>query len=122
MSAVVQNSFMKSMFFGEIREDLVFPYPKMSSETSETVQMVIDSVGRFAKDHVKSAEWDEKGEMPREIVSYLAELGILGLAVPEDLGGLGIPQSGYARVMQEIAGIDGSLATTLGAHHSIGYK
>ncbi len=122
MNSVVQNSFMKSLFFGEIREDLVFPFPKMGQTTSETVQVVLESFRRFAKDHVKSTEWDEKGEMPREIISYLAELGMLGLAVPEDLGGLGLPQSGYARVMQEVASVDGSLATTLGAHQSIGYK
>ncbi len=122
MSAEVQNSFMKSLFFGEIREDLVFPYPKIGVETSETVKMVLDSLERFAKDHVKSAEWDEKGEMPREIVSVMADLGLLGIAVPEALGGLGMSQSGYARIMEEMTGIDGSLATTLGAHQSIGYK
>ncbi len=122
MSSAVQDSFMKSLFFGEIREDLVFPYPHVGSETSSTIKMVLESIDRFAKDHVKSAEWDEKGEMPREIVSYLAELGILGIAVPEELGGLGLPQAGYARIMQEVAGIDGSVATTLGAHQSIGYK
>jgi acyl-CoA dehydrogenase family protein 9 len=122
MTIVVQNSFMKSLFFGEIREDLVFPYPKMNSDASETVKMVTDSIDRFARDHVRSAEWDEKGEMPKEIVSSMAELGLLGIAVPEELGGLGMPQSGYARIMQEVASIDGSLATTLGAHQSIGYK
>jgi acyl-CoA dehydrogenase family protein 9 len=42
--------------------------------------------------------------------------------VPEDLGGLGLPQSAYARVLQEAAATDGSLAVTLGAHQSIGYK
>jgi len=117
-----QTSFMKSLFFGEIREDLIFPYPRVSPETAETIGMVLDSIDKFSKEHVKSAEWDEKGEMPREIVNYLAELGMLGIAVPEDLGGLGMPQSGYARIMQEVAGIDGSLAVTIGAHQSIGYK
>lgn len=122
MGSATENSFMKSLFFGEIREDLIFPYPAMTSEASETVRMVNESLERFARDHVKSAEWDEKGEMPKEMISYLAELGIMGIAVPEELGGLGMSQSGYARIMQEVAGIDGSLAVTLGAHQSIGYK
>lgn len=115
-------SFMKSLFFGEIREDLVFPYPRLAPDTAETVGMVLDSVGKFAGDHFKSAEWDEKGAMPREILNYLGELGILGMAVPEELGGLGLPQSAYARVMEQVAGLDGALAVTLGAHQSIGYK
>lgn len=117
-----QNSFMKALFFGQIREDLVFPFPRMAKDTVETVNMVTDSFQKFARDQVKSNEWDEKGEMPREMVNYLAELGLLGLAVPEDLGGLGMPQGGYVRIMQEVAGVDGALAVTMGAHQSIGYK
>lgn len=122
MSTTGQNSFMKSLFFGQIREDLIFPYPRVTAETAETVSMIRDTLKKFAAEHVKSAEWDEKGEMPREIVNYMAELGLMGLAVPEDFGGLGLPQSAYARVLQEVAATDGSLAVTIGAHQSIGYK
>lgn len=117
-----QNSFMKSMFFGQIREELVFPFPSLPAESTETVRMILDSIERFAKENVKSAEWDEKGQMPREVVSQLAELGLMGIAVPEEYGGLGLSQLGYGRVFQEIAGIDGSVATTVAAHQSIGYK
>lgn len=118
----VHNSFMKSIFFGEIREELIFPFPRAPEETTDNVRMILDSIIKFARDHVRSEEWDKNGQMPREIVSYLSELGLMGVAVPEELGGLGLPQSGYARIMQEVASIDGSLATTLGAHQSIGYK
>ncbi len=110
------------MFFGQIREDLIFPYPKLSADTSETVTMILDSLEKFGRDQVKSAEWDEKGELPREIVNQLAEMGLLGLAVPEEFGGIGLPQSGYARMMEQIGRVDGSLALTMGAHQSIGYK
>src|SRR4051812_21995474 len=120
--SVNQNSFMKSLFFGEIREDLIFPYPKFSSESKETLRMILDAVDKFSKEHVKSSEWDEKGQMPREIVSMLAEMGLTGLAVPEELGGLGLTISSYARVFEDVAGIDASIAVTLGAHQSIGYK
>ena len=117
-----EHSYMKSLFFGEIREDLIFPYPELKEDTRESVSMILDSVNRFASDHVKSAEWDEKGEMPREIVSYLSELGMTGLGVPEEYDGLGLPQMGYARIMQELAVIDSALAVTLGGHQSIGFK
>ncbi|MFL5812373.1 MAG: acyl-CoA dehydrogenase family protein [Bdellovibrionia bacterium] len=117
-----QNSFMKSLFFGQIREDLIFPYPHLPEDTKESLKMVLDSIDRFGKDSVKSSEWDDKGEMPREIVAQMAELGVLGLAVPEDLGGLGLPQSGYVRVLQQMGAVDASVAVTMGAHQSIGYK
>lgn len=113
---------MKSLFFGQIREELIFPYPAPKPDIAETVRMVLDSIDKFAKDQIKSAEWDEAGKMPREIVSYLSEMGLMGIAVPEEYGGLGMPQAGYARIMEEIAMHDSALATTLGAHQSIGYK
>ncbi|MBI2711867.1 MAG: acyl-CoA dehydrogenase family protein [Bdellovibrio sp.] len=122
MPIMTENSFMKSLFFGEIREDLVFPFPKMKPDAVETVGMILDSFEKFSRDHVKSAEWDKKGEMPREMVSYLAEMGILGLMVPEELGGVGLPQGGYARIMQTVSATDGALAVTMAAHQSIGYK
>ncbi len=117
-----EQSFMKSLFFGQIREDFIFPYPKPKAETKESVNMILEAIDKFGKDVVKSAEWDEKGAMPVEIVQMMAEMGLTGLAVPEDLGGLGLPQNGYARIFQDIAALDGSLAVTLGAHQSIGYK
>ncbi|MEK6577721.1 MAG: acyl-CoA dehydrogenase family protein [Bdellovibrionota bacterium] len=120
--AAFQNSFMKSLFFGQIREDLIFPYPRLETEMSGNVKTMLDAIEKFAKEHVQSKDWDEKGEMPREIVSHLAEMGLMGIAVPEELGGLGLPQSAYARIIQEMAAIDGSLAVTLGAHQSIGFK
>jgi acyl-CoA dehydrogenase family member 9 len=118
----VQMSYMKSLFFGQIREELVFPFPKIPQEGAEAVRMILDTVDKFSKEQVKSEEWDAKGEMPQEVLAHFAEMGMMGMGVPEAYGGLGLSQSGYARIMQELARIDGSLAVTLGAHQSIGYK
>jgi acyl-CoA dehydrogenase family protein 9 len=49
----------------------------------------------------------------------LKELGLFGLQIPEELGGLGLSNTGYARIVEEIS-VDGSLAVTLMAHQSIG--
>src|SRR4051812_3859755 len=78
-----ESSFMKSLFFGQIREEFIFPYPKVKAEMTENVSMILDAIDKFGKDVVKSAEWDEKGAMPREVVQAMAELGLTGLAVPE---------------------------------------
>jgi acyl-CoA dehydrogenase family protein 9 len=120
--AGTQNSFMKSLFFGEIREELIFPYPRLNEEVAGNVRMMLEAIERFGKDHVKSSEWDEKGEMPREIVSHMAELGLMGLAVGEEFGGLGLPQMGYARIFENVGALDAGVAVTFGAHQSIGYK
>lgn len=117
-----QNSFMKSLFFGQLREELIFPFPQLGADAGETVRMMIESLDRFAASQVKSAEWDQAGEMPREIVSAFAQMGLLGISVPEEFGGLGLSQSAYGRIFEQVAGVDASLAVTMGAHQSIGYK
>src|SRR5207244_718321 len=65
---------------------------------------------------------DRTGEMPPEVLQSLREIGLFGMIVPEEHGGLGLSNTGYARVMQQVAGWDGSVAVTLGAHSSIGMK
>jgi acyl-CoA dehydrogenase family protein 9 len=52
----------------------------------------------------------------------MKELGLFGLIIPEEYGGLGLSNTGYARIMQELAAVDASLAVTVGAHQSIGLK
>jgi acyl-CoA dehydrogenase family protein 9 len=52
----------------------------------------------------------------------MKELGLFGLSIPEEFGGLGLSTSAYSRIMQELAAIDASLAVTVGAHQSIGLK
>ena len=116
------RSFSKSLFAGNIEQDLIFPYPEASAEERETLKLLLESVREFARDHVDSAEIDAKGEIPREVLQGLAELGLFGMSVPEEYGGYGFSITAYNRVFEEIAGIDASLAVTLGGHQSIGLK
>ncbi len=52
----------------------------------------------------------------------LKSLGLFGLQIPTDHDGIGLSASAYARVMQEVGGLDASIAVMLGAHQSIGLK
>ncbi|MFQ5866306.1 MAG: acyl-CoA dehydrogenase family protein, partial [bacterium] len=80
------------------------------------------SFRQFAKDKIDSEAIDRNGEIPREVLEGLAELGLLGMSIPEAYGGYGFSATAYNRVFENVAGIDGSLAATLGAHQSIGLK
>jgi acyl-CoA dehydrogenase family protein 9 len=116
------NSVARDLFFGIVQEDLVFPFPHFTTEQKETGSAMIDALNKYAKESFKSEKFDKEGELPKELLKGLAELGLFGLAVSEELGGLGLDYSLYARVFSEIAGHDGAIATTLGAHQSIGFK
>ncbi|MCB9591705.1 MAG: acyl-CoA dehydrogenase family protein [Sandaracinaceae bacterium] len=113
---------MKSLFHGLIEENLVFPYPEMDPEEKETVAMIVDNLHKFAESEVDAAKIDREHQIPSELLDKMKEMGLFGLTIPEKYGGLGLSASAYARVIQEVASIDGSLAVTIGAHQSIGLK
>lgn len=115
-------SLVKSLFYGEVLEDLAFPYPSFSESQVEMAKAMVDAVDKFAHDNIDSAKFDKEAKIPAEVLQGLAALGLCGLGVSEDFGGLGLDTTLYARVFSQVAGIDGAIATTLGAHQSIGYK
>ncbi|MGE3610055.1 MAG: acyl-CoA dehydrogenase family protein [Bacteriovoracaceae bacterium] len=115
-------SIVKTMFYGEVMEDLVFPFPHLTDAQIEMAKAMVDAVDKFAQDNIDSVKLDRDAKIPTEILQGLAALGLCGLGVGEEHGGLGLDTTLYARVFSEIAGYDGAVATTLGAHQSIGYK
>jgi len=66
-----------------------------------------------------AAERDESGEFPFEIVKKLGRMGVMGAQVPEEYGGSGLSSRIFARIVEEIAAVDGSLALTVASHNSL---
>ncbi len=116
------ESIVKSMFYGEIQEDEVFPFPHLDENQIEMAKAMVDAIDKFATANIDSAKFDKDAKIPQEVLDGLAALGLCGLAVSEEHGGLGLDTTLYARVFSQIAGHDGAVATTLGAHQSIGFK
>ena len=92
-------SFGKSLFFGEILEDQLFPYPAMPPDQAELVAPICDAIDKYMAS-IDPRKLDRAGEMPKELIQSLREMGLFGLIVPEEYGGLGLSNTGYARVMQ----------------------
>lgn len=117
-----EESFMKSLFHGVIDESMIFPYPTASATETDTLNTFLESIRRFFAANVDAAKIDRSQEIPADVMRGLKELGLFGMLVPTEHGGVGLSNMGYARVMQEIGGLDSSIAVTLGAHQSIGMK
>jgi acyl-CoA dehydrogenase family member 9 len=117
-----EQSFMKSLFFGVIDEALIFPWPGPNPQEVDNVRALLDGVRRFFDRNVDSATIDREGAIGEAVLRGLKDLGLFGMLVPQSHGGGGLTNTGYARVVQEIAGLDASIAVTLGAHQSIGMK
>jgi acyl-CoA dehydrogenase family protein 9 len=116
------TSFTKGVFLGEIREALVFPFPELSKEDQESLTAILDSFRAWAKDNVDSAKQDHDGHFPENVRTGMAQLGLMGLNIPEEFGGFGASAMMFNRVFGEIGATDPALTVYFGAHQSIGCK
>jgi acyl-CoA dehydrogenase family member 9 len=116
------QSVVGGFFFGEINESLIFPFPSFSDSQVEMAKEMTSAIDQFAKDNINGEKFDSESHIPETVINGLGELGLLGLAVPEDLGGLGLDYTLYCRVFAQVAAYDASVATMVGAHQSIGYR
>ena len=89
---------------------------------TETQRMIRDTVRDFAKKELepRAADVDEKGEFPKDNFRKLAELGLMGIPVPEELDGGGADTMSFLLALEEISKVCGSTALGLAAHTSLG--
>jgi acyl-CoA dehydrogenase family member 9 len=118
----VNPSFTKSIFLGELREDLVFPFPQLSAEEAESQRMILDAFHSWAAHAVDRRVHDHDGKFADGVREGMAELGLMGLNIPEEYGGFGAGARVFSKVMGTIGATDGALAVYFGAHGSIGCK
>ncbi len=113
-------SFMKSLFAGVIDQEIIFPFPKISDEEHENLELILQAWREFARDMVDPVQIDRDAKIPDEVMQGLKELGFFGLSIPEEYGGAGLSKVSYCRIFEEVCTIDASIAVMLGAHASIG--
>jgi alkylation response protein AidB-like acyl-CoA dehydrogenase len=114
-----QPSFMREMFLGNFRLDLIHPYPLPAEERPEFTAFY-NAFKEFMRDQVDVVEIDTTGEYPEHVVDGLRKLGAFGMKIPKKYGGLGFTNAEYQKVMHLIGSIDGNLSALLSAHQSIG--
>ncbi len=116
-------SVAKNLMAGRILEDRLFPYPSLRDKDREVLGMMIDAIDQFlGPKHQDFKRWDRAAEQPAEFIQGLRDLGLFGLIIPEEHGGLGLSNAGYARVLSQSSSHDSSVSLTIGAHSSIGMK
>ncbi|XP_068855436.1 very long-chain specific acyl-CoA dehydrogenase, mitochondrial, partial [Aphelocoma coerulescens] len=117
------KSFAVGMFLGRLSTEQVFPYPAVLSEEQEqTLRELVGPVSRFFEEVNDPARNDALEKVEDETMKGLKELGVFGLQVPPEFGGLGLNNTQYARLVQIVGQHDLAVGITLGAHQSIGFK
>jgi alkylation response protein AidB-like acyl-CoA dehydrogenase len=114
-----QPSFMRELFLGRFRKDLVHPYPLPGAERPEFTAFY-NRLSDFLRDHVDAAEIDRTGEYPAHVLDGLRRLGAFGIRIPKEYGGLGLTHVEYGRVMTLLGSHCGNVSSLLSAHQSIG--
>ena len=120
-------SVTRGMFAGVIHAPLLFPYPdpldaRDRGEARE-VRRLTDGLRTMLGDGlIDPARFDEEETIPEEVIRAFAELGMLGLTIPKEYGGLGLSSTAYACVFGTLSQIDPSLGVLVGVHCGLGSK
>jgi len=124
--AAAAPSFVRGLFGGAIHDALFFPYPdpldRRDPEEARVVARLIRELRRLAGDVIDSEAIDDAETIPEPVIRALAEIGLLGLTIPKEYGGLGLSVSAYARVFSALSVTDASVAVLVGVHCGLGSK
>jgi len=113
-------SFTAAMYRGEFRWDLLHPYPEQDPADKRVGDELIAQVKTVLEEHLDPIAVDHTGEYPREVLTKLAEIGVFGMKIAKEYGGLGLSQWNYGRVLSFIGSYCQNTVTWVSAHQSIG--
>ncbi len=113
-------SFVRTLFDGRFRLDLIHPYPQQTAEDLAKAKPFMERLERFMREEVDSDRIDREGKIPPEVVQGLRDIGAFGIKIPEEYGGLGLSQTSYTHAIGLVTSQDGSLTALLSAAQSIG--
>jgi alkylation response protein AidB-like acyl-CoA dehydrogenase len=115
----MQPSFLRELFLGRFRLDLIHPEPPEDPEDLARAKPFLERL-RAVLEQVDSDAIDRTGEIPDSVIEALREIGAFGIKIPRAYGGLGLSQRSYIRAIGMVTSKDGSLTALLSAHQSIG--
>jgi len=121
-NAIRTASFAKELTLGKLNMSWIYPYPTLPTDNDfNELNYLSEAVGKFFEDHVDSNLLDREGKMNDCVMQGLKDMGLFGMQIPSEYGGLGLNNVQYARVLEEISR-DGSVGVMLAAHQAIGLK
>ena len=120
-------SFVRGIFAGALHDTLLFPYPPLLERRdpaeARVIRRLIDDLRAMQHDGlIDSARFDEEETIGEDVIRALARAGFLGLTIPKEYGGLGLSNTGYARIFGELSRIDASVTVLIGVHCGLGAK
>jgi hypothetical protein len=115
-----QPSFIGELFLGRLRTELVLPFPLQEEADQLAGDQILARLKTFLIEQVDADRIDREKEVPFTVIEGLRNLGLFGIKLPQEYGGLGLSQINYNRIIQMVASHCASTAVLLSAHQSIG--
>src|SRR5688572_7132721 len=115
----VLPSFVRELFLGRLRLDLIDPPPQPDPEEQKRAATFHAKLEAFART-VDGEEIERTGKIPDAVIQGLKDIGAFGIKIPQEYGGLGLSQRSYNRAISIIGMRASSLGVLLSAHQSIG--
>jgi len=109
---------IRSYFWGDIREDLLFPYP--DEKENARCEELLSRLDDYLRNEHPHFAIDVNQEIPRWAVKRLFDIGVMGMTIPEKYGGGGFGITSYIRALHRIGRTCQSTAVMVSAHQSIG--
>ncbi|MDR3604873.1 MAG: acyl-CoA dehydrogenase family protein, partial [Syntrophaceae bacterium] len=94
----------------------------MDFDIPENLRMTVETVRRFVKQDLEpiSRQVEEEDRIPEDVIQKMRELGLFGLGIPEEYGGLGMGCFGECLVYEEMGKVNACFRTIIGTNNGIG--
>ena len=117
-----EMGFAKNLFWGHVREDLVFPYPEVDAEEKQRADAILAGLKEYLEKEHPRVQIDQEEAIPDWAIKKLFALKIMGLTIPREYGGQGLGVTSYNRALEMIGRYCASTGVMVSAHQSIGCK
>ncbi len=113
------HSFVRELYNGKLRLDLVHPYPLEDPEEDAKAQPFLQRLAHVLES-IDTDQIEREHKIPQRVIEQFKEIGAFGIKIPQQYGGLGLSLRSYVKAMGMVNSVDASLTTLLAAHQSIG--
>jgi alkylation response protein AidB-like acyl-CoA dehydrogenase len=115
----VRPGFAKSLYLGDFDLSLIHPHPRPAPEDAAHSDLFLARLAAYCRT-LDGARIEREDRIPDEYLAGLAELGMFGLTIAEEYGGLGLPLVSYGRALMLVGSVHPSIGALVSAHQSIG--
>src|SRR5207237_10463617 len=93
--------FVKNLFWGNLRQELVFPYPQVSTDEKAICDKLLAALDQYLRAEHPAVLIDQEQHIPDWVIKRLFEIGVLGMTIPAEHGGLGLGMTSLDRLVEQ---------------------